>query len=625
MARRRRRFKHLPSVVSSNQTIKPSSCACASPATCVCHGQNLHHQPPVHAPAVAPWPDLPADALRDISGRLRNATDFVRFHAVCKAWRDTSSDAIRTPPPPPKQPSFLPWLHAPNIKDLKFRCIFSRKSYRAAPPSRHRNLVASADGAALWYLVDGPCPTLRDILTGAVVAHLPPFPEGTIKRWLSKGTAPSGRLGYGVSSIVYGDGTTLLYGLYETDPQDDSIASFWAALLHPGEAAWTVVERTLQCPHTITFYAAYHRGKILVTVGANTWHAVTPDDHHGVGDVTVPRPWMPGERRYVRNYLLESHGELLWASVQVRKGCMDRGRGDDAFVSGLVGALSVSIHVLEGEATKKMQWVRKDGKSLANLVLFLGWPNSYAVDASRLSGDAVLGGCAYFMLDAKDGMSRQSCYVFRHNLVNDKAKFMEQLPRGWNDDMCMWLFPQPGVAPNQEISERSKSWWKRKNRRTSPTPKSTIRIERPQQQQYKSHATLIVRNLPRGVTNFQLRRFFGQYGQVSKAKVRCKKKTNISRGFGHVTVKMVEEDANALAILDGLVLGGCILEVSIVKVMSRPRQHVKFAGSGEYSEDYDIYFGFAVLLLFALVVLWMITQLCKVVFLYLRNRLISPF
>ena len=70
---------------------------------------------------------------------------------------------------------------------------------------------------------------------------------------------------------------------------------------------------------------------------------------------------------------------------------------------------------------------------------------------------------------------------------------------------------------------------------------------------YKSYFTVIVNNLPRRVNNFQLHRFFGQHGKVSQAKVRCQKKTNISKGFGHVTMEMVEEHANALATLDGLV------------------------------------------------------------------------
>ena len=79
-------------------------------------------------------------------------------------------------------------------------------------------------------------------------------------------------------------------------------------------------------------------------------------------------------------------------------------------------------------------------------------------------------------------------------------------------------------------------------------------MERPGQQQYKSYFMVIVNNLPRRVDNSQMHRFFGQHGKVFQfAKVRCKKKTNISKGFGHVTMEMVEEHANALATLDGLV------------------------------------------------------------------------
>lgn len=74
-------------------------------------------------------------------------------------------------------------------------------------------------------------------------------------------------------------------------------------------------------------------------------------------------------------------------------------------------------------------------------------------DASLLGGDAVSGGCAYFIYDVEDDMSEdmpyQSCCLFRYNLVDDKARFMEQLPHGWDDDMCMWLFPQPTIAPIQ--------------------------------------------------------------------------------------------------------------------------------------------------------------------------------
>jgi hypothetical protein len=35
------------------------------------------------------WALLPAKVLRNISDRLHYAHDFVRFYAVCRAWRDS--------------------------------------------------------------------------------------------------------------------------------------------------------------------------------------------------------------------------------------------------------------------------------------------------------------------------------------------------------------------------------------------------------------------------------------------------------------------------------------------------------------------------------------------------------
>ena len=84
-------------------------------------------------------------------------------------------------------------------------------------------------------------------------------------------------------------------------------------------------------------------------------------------------------------------------------------------------------------------------------------------------------------------------------------------------------------------------------------------MERPQQQHYKSYFMVIVHNLPHEVDDFQLCRFFSKHGKLTKAKVRCKKKTNISKGFGHVSMLMVEEQAEALATLDGLVSAYIVL------------------------------------------------------------------
>ena len=56
--------------------------------------------------ASPPWAELPADALSEIAGHLRDAGDLVRFLAVCRPWRGA--------PLPPRAPSFLPCLVEPS-------------------------------------------------------------------------------------------------------------------------------------------------------------------------------------------------------------------------------------------------------------------------------------------------------------------------------------------------------------------------------------------------------------------------------------------------------------------------------------------------------------------------------
>jgi hypothetical protein len=93
-----------------------------------------------------PWADLPLDLLRDISGRLDTTTDYVRFHATCKPWRDTL-------PPAPCYPAFLPWpwLLAPpdSTKHRKARCVFSSSK------STRRRTVVAEDWGWVISLVDG--------------------------------------------------------------------------------------------------------------------------------------------------------------------------------------------------------------------------------------------------------------------------------------------------------------------------------------------------------------------------------------------------------------------------------------------------------------------------------------
>ncbi|KAM0839839.1 hypothetical protein ACQ4PT_060069 [Festuca glaucescens] len=319
--------------------------------------------------------DLPPDVLREVAGRLHVAADLVSFHAVCKPWRDSRDPPSRT------TNQFLPWLLASagaHYWPLKMRCVFSKSSYRAPSPPQYaprRSWVASSDGAA----VDITRPSLHDPLTGAVT-DLPLFP---CTQYLG------GHWGENPFGIVYGDGTTLLY------TNSSVIATtmrFRAALLRPGDTKWTLVDRSIETlGRQGEFCVAYHGGRILVTARSSLWRAIMPGGG-SVSEVLVPRPWMPGEHAgcsALFSYALESQGELLWASVQVRWRYTDRYTGGSRHVR----TISVVVHALE--EAEEIRWIRKDGCSLADRVLFLGSPNSFAVEASLLACGH--GGCAYFL------------------------------------------------------------------------------------------------------------------------------------------------------------------------------------------------------------------------------------
>ncbi|KAM3355313.1 hypothetical protein ACQJBY_025847 [Aegilops geniculata] len=387
---------------------------------------------------------LPPELLREISCRLHDTAAFVRFHAVCKPWRGSHE-------PTTTDYQFMPWLLAPSKpgdESLKLRCVFSGRSYHVPRPisATMMNGVTSAGNTNIRYFTDSPLgPTLHESVAGGAVAHLPLSPHIE-------------RLGKNPGGIIHNDGTLLLYSKYgKCNSSDLYTIEFSASLLHPGNDEWTFVQRTLETPCYGEFYAMYHAGKIIVTMYNNLWLVVmTPSTAATNKDgVLVHTPlWTPPKFdgyfcEYT--YVLESRGELLWASVHIKMDYPYQD-GDGKGVCGLVRALWMSIHVLEEvtEGSNKLQWVRKDGKSLNDRLFFLGWPNSFAMDASRLG---VSGGFAYFLYCDDQGhrQPHERCGVFKYNLIDNMTEFIEWLPQGWDYEMCTWLIPQPTIAPIHQV------------------------------------------------------------------------------------------------------------------------------------------------------------------------------
>ena len=85
------------------------------------------------------------------------------------------------------------------------------------------------------------------------------------------------------------------------------------------------------------------------------------------------------------NYILESRGEILWVSVKTREYDRYRMGPDPCLLSVKVSVQALEEPLLyESSALEKMRWVRRDGYSLGDRVLFLGLRHSFAVDAGCL-------------------------------------------------------------------------------------------------------------------------------------------------------------------------------------------------------------------------------------------------
>ncbi|KAF8779180.1 hypothetical protein HU200_002856 [Digitaria exilis] len=252
------------------------------------------------------------------------------------------------------------------------------------------------------------------------------------------------------------------------------------------------------------------------------------------------------------SYIVESCGELLWVFVQIDTGSayykeiLDFRASD---IDILASALSVSVYTRrQGEAAESSKpcWVGKDGRSLANQVLFLGKPSSFGVEAARI---AMSGGCAYFvdnrLLSGRvwSKLEFQLSRLFRYSFQDNRAEFVEELSDYPSNHAYMWITSRISIAPIEEIRGRLEAL----NGQKAAWPR----------QQCESFFKIHVGNLAPKVDNCQLRQFFGKLGKVSHVRVVCDRGTGHSRGFGFVYMSMAstvdDEPAEAVAKLHGLV------------------------------------------------------------------------
>uniref|UniRef100_M8AX68 Uncharacterized protein n=1 Tax=Aegilops tauschii TaxID=37682 RepID=M8AX68_AEGTA len=511
-------------------------------------------------PNVSPAPPtgvvLPPELLALVSARLHEAADFVRFHAACTRWQDSLSHTTAL------RPAFFPWLIAPpsgyGSSVVKLRCVFSKTSYLAAAPETFssRRWVARADGSAAWFSAAGSGLTLIDPLTGDVATSLPTFPEDdgktTRRMEISRG-------------IIYADGTVFLYNFSYSDyvdPNEDDdkldeqiYLCFNTAILGPGDTAWKFAQRELDVytkwdamkgeyeienNRLPAAYPVDDRMKLVCVDGEDynlkdtwTWHILPEltgdeimDEEEEILISGIQEEEIDTTGWYLEScHILESRGELLQVSVLVQQ--------DRSFIyedaAAQASALVVWVHALEEDTDadggrRVMRWARRDGRSFADRIMFLGFPTSFAVEATKFPGeeDYLSGG----------GGSR------RVRLLAPAQKVgLTWLVIAWRVQVIRERLEAPRADhPNMRIS--------------------TFRMEERPKQPKVPLFRFLVQNLPPAVDSSRLCTFFGKHGQVLAAKM-------ISPGTACVImfVEMVNRLDDAEATLDGLVLDGCTLTV----------------------------------------------------------------
>ncbi len=101
---------------------------------------------------------------------------------------------------------------------------------------------------------------------------------------------------------------------------------------------------------------------------------------------------------------------------------------------------------------------------------------------------------------------------------------------------------------------------------------------------------IYVSNLSFNVADEDLQDFFAEYGEVTSAKVIKDKFTGRSRGFGFVEMSNDEQGQKAITELDGAVVEGRSISVTIAKPKEeRSDNRRSFAGSnngGGYNNRY---------------------------------------
>ncbi len=78
---------------------------------------------------------------------------------------------------------------------------------------------------------------------------------------------------------------------------------------------------------------------------------------------------------------------------------------------------------------------------------------------------------------------------------------------------------------------------------------------------------ILVRNLPRNITEDELFNMFSKFGQISSHNIVYDKVTKQSKGFGYVEMPFIPEAKKALHKLNGKIVQGQKIRVKVTKAI----------------------------------------------------------
>lgn len=344
------------------------------------------------------WSGLPGDLLRLFSGRLHDPLDFLRFRAVCRAWRAATAAAAASPPP------FLPWLLARPAPinptagpgpSLSFYSLSSAALRSVAAPSATCSLLGHTN-SHLLFSDHGPLLLLVNPLTGADLP-LPPSPFDAFSP-ITQGYYLPGP-----------DSPVVLY---------DTRRIFFH---HPagGGGGWTTVPVV-----DLVAENMYHAGKVFVCNDRGHLTIFDAATLAVLGDAAPPPPPPVTLHRdaFKCSSFVPSGDDLLCVIRYFRR------KNTEQAGELLEDCRALEVHRLE-IAGEKSRWVQM--RSIRDRMLFVGLYQGFSLRAADFAG--LEGNCVYFF--KMDRASRSFIYRFR---MEDGQ--IEELP-GPSMHACTWFVP----------------------------------------------------------------------------------------------------------------------------------------------------------------------------------------